>query len=83
VEIRRRNSGETQILWSTGYAGSEPIVRYEVHRSGQKVLTRPFAPQTSDEPWDFMDNSAAEGEEYIVRVVDRAGRTADSKKVSL
>lgn len=83
VEIRRRNSGETQVLWSTGYAGSEPIVRYEVHRAGQKVLARPFAPQTSDEPWDFMDHSAAGGEEYFVRVVDRAGRTADSKKVSL
>lgn len=82
VELRRRNSGDTQILWSTGFAASEPILRYEVYRAGQKVFTRPFEAQVSDEPFDFMDNSAQGGEEYFVRVVDRARRTADSKKVS-
>ncbi len=30
VELRRRNSGDTQLVWSTRYAASEPIVRYKV-----------------------------------------------------
>jgi hypothetical protein len=55
-----------------------------VFRKGVKVFTRPFEPQTTEEPWDFFDNSATPGEEeYFIRVVDKAGKTADSKTVKL
>ncbi len=84
VEVRRRNSGDIQILWGTGYAGTAPIDRYELFRKDQKILAMPFRPQISDEPFDFMDNAAMPGEEqYMVRVVDRSGKTADSRRVSL
>ena len=84
VEVRRRNSGDVQILWGTGFAGSAPIVRYELYRRDQKILSMPFRPQTTDEPFDFMDHAALPGEEsYHVRVVDQEGRTADSRRVSL
>lgn len=80
VEVVRRNSGDLQVKWSTGYAGSSPIKHYQVLRNGKPALTMPFHPQTSNEPLDFMDNSAPAGEiEYMVRVVDTEGRTADSK----
>jgi aryl-alcohol dehydrogenase-like predicted oxidoreductase len=84
VEVRRRNSGDVQIIWGTGYAGNSPIDRYELYRKDQKIFAMPFRPQLSAEPFDFMDNSAMPGEEqYFVRVVDRAGRTADSKRFAL
>jgi hypothetical protein len=84
VAVRRRNSGDVELTWGTGYAGASPIVRYEVHRKGVKLLSRPFEPLTSETPFDFMDNSAAPGDEqYFVRVVDAEGKTADSKTVKL
>ena len=84
LELRKRNSGDVQVLWNTGFAGADPLVRYEVFRKGAKVFTRPFEPQTTEEPFDFMDNSAVPGEEeYFIRVVDKAGKTADSKTVKL
>lgn len=83
VEVVRRNSGDIQVKWSTGYAAGVPLDRYEVFRNGKRALAMPFHPQTNNDPFDFMDNAAPENAEYFVRVVDADGRTADSKTVRL
>ena len=74
-----------KVAWSTGYAGADPIERYEIWRRDQMVASVPFAPQVTETPFEWSDNAAPEGSPgglyYRVRVVDAAGRTADSLSV--
>ena len=65
--------------------GSEPIDRYEVYRREEKIATMPYRPQLSEVPFAVSDDAAPQGSSgglwYRVRVVDAAGRTADSISV--
>lgn len=84
VKIDRSSTGQLLVKWSTGFAAGEPIERYLVFRNGKRVHSMPFRPQLTNDPFDFIDRDPARGKaEYFVQVVDRAGRTANSKIVTL
>jgi aryl-alcohol dehydrogenase-like predicted oxidoreductase len=82
-----RVEGGGRVLWNTAYAGSEPIVRYEVYRRDEKLGEVPWAPQTTMSPFVFIDEkplpSHSGGVWYKVRAVDAAGRHADSVSAKL
>jgi len=86
VKAERDTGGPAvKILWSTAYAAGDPLTRYEVYRREDKIATVPFRPQTSEEPFSVTDDAApashSGGLYYKVRVVDAAGRHADSISV--
>jgi hypothetical protein len=86
VTVDRRNSGEGRIRWTTAYAGSEPIVKYEIWRDGEKAVTLPFEPQTTDAPFEYNDGQAkpfGTPSTYFLRTVDRSGKYVDSKTFEL
>jgi aryl-alcohol dehydrogenase-like predicted oxidoreductase len=82
---RPGNQGPMTVQWTTAYAGSAGLVRYEIFRFDQKVGDVPYAPQTSETPFSFIDKTAPDslpgGLWYRVRIVDAAGRSADSLSV--
>lgn len=86
VTVDRRNSGEGRIRWTTAYAGSEPIVKYEIWRDGEKAVTLPFEPQTTDAPFEYNDGQAkpfGTPSTYFLRTIDRSGKYVDSKTFEL
>ena len=74
-----------KVTWHTAYAAGAPLLRYEVYRREQKIGEMAFQPQTSEAPFAFEDRDAPQGHAgglyYSVRVVDVAGRHADSISV--
>lgn len=78
-------NGPVELRWSTAYAAGDPLVRYEVYRREQKIATVPYSPQTTAKPFSIIDKeapaSAPGGIYYKVRVVDAAGKFADSLSV--
>jgi len=86
VTVDRRNSGEGRVRWTTAYAGAAPIVRYEIWRDGQKAITLPFEPQTTEAPFEYNDGQAAPfgtPSKYFLRTVDRSGAHVDSATFTL
>ena len=83
----RLESSDTRakLLWDTAYAGPDPIESYDIYRRDEKIASLPFAAQTSNESFSFIDKHAPDGHEggvwYRVRAVDSAGNTADSVSV--
>jgi hypothetical protein len=78
---RKEPEGPVNISWHTAFAGPDPIVRYEVFRREEKIVSVPFRPQITEEPFSVTDNGAPRshsgGLYYRVRAVDGAGRWAD------
>ncbi len=76
-----------KLLWDTAFAGPDPIERYEIYRREERIASLPFAPQTSNESFSFVDKHAPDSHEggvwYRVRAVDSAGNAADSVSVRL
>ena len=82
VRLETSDENSVKVLWDTAFAGPDPIGRYEIYRREKKIATVPFAPQTSDTSFSFLDEHAPSGHEggvwYRVRAVDAASNTADS-----
>jgi aryl-alcohol dehydrogenase-like predicted oxidoreductase len=82
---RPSGKGPAKVLWSTAYAGADPIAKYEIWRREQLVASVPFSPQLTEAPLEWTDSGAPDmaqgGLYYKIRVVDTAGRTADSVSV--
>jgi aryl-alcohol dehydrogenase-like predicted oxidoreductase len=82
---RESGSGVAQVSWNTAYAAGDPLVRYEIYRRDAKIATIPFAPQITDAPLTYRDESAPGGVSgglyYWVRAVDAAGKFADTMSV--
>jgi aryl-alcohol dehydrogenase-like predicted oxidoreductase len=85
VRLNRAGDGPVEVCWDTAYAGASPLATYEVYRRHDLVARVPYAPQTSEEPFRFVDNGAKGrfpgGLWYRVRVVDAEGVAADSNTV--
>lgn len=85
VTVSRKDGEGNRVSWSTAYAAADPLVRYEVYRREQKIASLPFAPQTTEEPFSYLDHegpaSHSGGIYYRVRVVDAGGRQVDSLSV--
>lgn len=82
---RAQESGPIKVLWTTAFAGADPIARYEIYRREQKVASIPYQPQISEAPFSFTDESAplsqSGGLYYRVRAVDASGKFGDSISV--
>jgi hypothetical protein len=85
VRLKRSPQGPVEVLWDTAYAGTNPLANYEIFRRHEIIGRVPCAPQVSQEPFRFADESAKGGHPgglwYRVRVVDTEGATADSNTV--
>jgi aryl-alcohol dehydrogenase-like predicted oxidoreductase len=85
VKVNRSEDGLVEVLWDTAYAAASPLATYEVFRRHDLVARIPCVPQTSEEPFRFVDNGAKGsfpgGLWYRVRVVDAEGTAADSNTV--
>ena len=70
--------------WHTAYAGDAAIDHYEVWREGVKVANFPRTPQISKTPYLFTDNySNISPKQYVVKVVDKKNRIAQSETLML
>ncbi|MGB8492623.1 MAG: aldo/keto reductase [Bacteroidales bacterium] len=87
VSAEQKNSGGSRVAavsWNTAYAGDAPVDKYEIWRDGTKVLTAPFSPQLTTDPFRFSESLSDRSEHtYIVKVTDEKGRTAESKPAVL
>ncbi len=73
-----------RLSWDTAYAGSEPIVRYEVLQDGKLVKTIPHSPQVSlDEPFRCSLDKGAAGGTISIAAVDAIGRRVVSEPVAV
>jgi aryl-alcohol dehydrogenase-like predicted oxidoreductase len=85
VRLNRAGDGPVEVCWDTAYAGANSLATYEIYRRHDLVARLPYAPQTSEEPFRFVDKGAKGrypgGLWYRVRVVDTDGATADSNTV--
>jgi aryl-alcohol dehydrogenase-like predicted oxidoreductase len=84
--VEEVNPQTARLSWSTAYAGSHPIDRYEIYRREVKLASIPYRPQLSEEPFTYEDRmteagSWPGGKYYKVRVVDAAGNVADTATV--
>jgi hypothetical protein len=73
-----------RLKWQTAYAGDEPILAYEIWRDEEKVVTVPYTPQTSRQPFVFEE---AIGDKtahvYRIKALDAAGRSAATADLPL
>ena len=71
-----------RVTWDTAYAGTVPILRYEVLRDGEVVGTVPHTPQFTARRFHYDDifpgGASAGSHSYRVRAVDAAGAAAES-----
>ena len=85
VKAERMPTGPVKVLWTTAFAGGDPLARYEVFRREERIATVSFRPQTTEEPFSVLDEvspaSHSGGVYYRVRAVDAAGRFTDSISV--
>lgn len=74
-----------RVSWDSAYAGDTAIDYYVVLRDNHEVARIAHHPRISRQRFSFddvmKDESANVSHDYVVRVVDKAGRTADSPSV--
>jgi len=82
VKATVTNGGKPLISWHTAHAGDAAIDHYEVWRDGVKVTNVPHTPQTSKSPYVFTDHySNISPKQYVIKVVDRKNRIAQSAPI--
>jgi hypothetical protein len=73
-----------RLQWQTGYAGDEPIMRYEIWRDGGKAGQIAHKPQVNQTPFSFEEVlSDQSAHQYQIVTVDAAGRTAKTENLLL
>jgi hypothetical protein len=80
IKVSKQNN-VNKITWDTAIAGDEPISHYEILKDGVKVKEIKHLPQTTSEPFAFEGDLT--GSEYVIAVVDKAGRKAMSNALSI
>jgi predicted aldo/keto reductase-like oxidoreductase len=80
IKVNKQNN-VNKITWDTAIAGDEPISHYEILKDGVKVKEIKHLPQTTSEPFAFEGDLT--GSEYVIAVVDKAGRKAMSNALSI
>jgi hypothetical protein len=69
-----------QLTWQTAFAGSEPIVGYEIWRDNVKISEVAHRPQVSKEPFVYRDQPEdLSAHTYRLVTVDNSGGTAPSE----
>ncbi len=72
-----------RLTWDTAYAGSEPIVKYEVLHDGKLVKTIPHSPQISlEEPFRCTLDGGKAGGAISIAAVDAIGRRVESEPIT-
>jgi aryl-alcohol dehydrogenase-like predicted oxidoreductase len=73
-----------QLSWHTAYAADQPITHYEIRRDGKPLGKTTHQPQTTKEPFRFVDSMADRpAHRYEIVTVDAAGRTASSEPLAV
>ncbi len=76
----REGEGDAQrvrLTWHMAYAADDPITHYEIRRDGQAIGRVTHQPQTSKEPFQFVDAAAGAGPgRYQIVTTDAAERRA-------
>jgi aryl-alcohol dehydrogenase-like predicted oxidoreductase len=76
------NSRNILLAWNTAYAADTPLKSYEVWRDGKKIGELPFSPQISCDNLTWTESlNDKQNHSYMIRVVDKAGRTAETQSV--
>ena len=86
LAAQQKNTGSERIVeltWDTAFAGEEPLKSYEVRRDGKVIATIDHKPQTTKKPFAFTDKPGDGNPEYVVAVVDMAGKSKESEGVRL
>jgi predicted aldo/keto reductase-like oxidoreductase len=80
----QNNSRNATLNWNTAYAGDEQITAYHIYRDGVKIKEIAYTPQITTDPFTYPDILNDRNEHtYIVKVIDRKGRMAESIPVML
>ncbi len=68
-----------RLTWQMAYAADDPISHYSILRNGQVIGQVPHQPQTTKEPFQFVDSEAgSRPQSYQIVTTDAAERTAAS-----
>jgi hypothetical protein len=68
------------VQWDSAYAGSYPIEKYEIFRNGSKIGALDHKPQTTTDPFSFIDAAKPkENTVYKVVAIDRSGQKASTQ----
>jgi aryl-alcohol dehydrogenase-like predicted oxidoreductase len=83
IEQEMRNRQRTvQLKWETAYAGSEPIVCYEIWRDNKRMGQVAHKPQINRTPFAFKETLPdKEAHSYRITTIDAAGRTAKTEEL--
>jgi len=73
LRLERGGDNGITLAWDSAYAGSEPIVRYEVFEDGKLVKTVPHTPQICLEQPFECELEQTGGKSLTVAAVDAAG----------
>jgi aryl-alcohol dehydrogenase-like predicted oxidoreductase len=69
-----------QLIWHSAFAGRHPIERYDIYRGGEKIGTVAHHPQTSQAPFEYVDQEPDPvATTYRIVTVDRGGQEASVK----
>lgn len=80
TQVVQDGNRTVHLAWNTAYAGDEPIKEYQLWRDREKIMTMPFTPQVTNNPWSFDDlvyNTSSHS--YRIVTVDGAGRQAETE----
>ena len=70
--------------WHTAYAGDAPLDHYEVWCNNKKVAEVPYKPQTTKEPFQYTSKLRSKYfQDYVIKVVDKKNRVAETASVRL
>ena len=70
--------------WHTAYAGDAPLDHYEVWCNNKKVAEVPYKPQTTKEPFQYTSKLRSKNfQDYVIKVVDKKNRVAETASVRL
>lgn len=84
VTMIAHEPGKIKLGWNTAFAADAELTRYEIWRDGVKAGEVPFRPQLSAEKITWIDDiSDSQKHTYMVRVIDRKRRNADSVTVNI
>lgn len=85
IEINQKKQDDqraVELTWHTAFAGNAPLKRYEVWRDEKKVGQVEHQPQTTKEPFSFVDHvEDRQSHQYTVVSVDAEGRRAESNEM--
>lgn len=84
VKVEVEKEGKAIISWHTAYAGDAAIDHYEIWRNSVKVANIVHVPQTTKTPFLFTDKfGKTKPKQYVVKVVDKKNRVAETEPITV